>query len=162
MLYSSSDRDAVLAMRKRRMLVVWIPVILMFLLSVGVFILYRLNHDESGWILSGLFTTLGGAYCIFLYGVYLRPVLKYKQHLDYMLDGRKRVTEGILKEVSDSVQDREGIDCVSVLINVGEKDDPEDDRLLYLDAYKSMDGFQPGDHIRVESNNRMISAVSKA
>ena len=49
---------------------------------------------------------------------------KYKRHLDYMLDGRKRVTEGILKEIAGVMQDRDGIDCFSVLINVGEKDDP--------------------------------------
>jgi hypothetical protein len=161
MLYSASERDQVLAMRKRRMLAVWLPTALMLLLSVGVFVWYRLNHDESGWIVSALLTILGGSYCIFFYGVYLRPVLKYKKHLDYMLKGRKRVTEGIFKEIGADVQDRDGLDCYPVRVNVGEKNDPEDDRQFYLDAYKSISGFQAGDRIRIESNDRMIASVSK-
>lgn len=161
MLYTQSDREEVRAARKRRMLVVWLPASLLLLLSVAAFIFYRLNHDTSGWVVSAVLTILGGAYVIFLYGVYLRPVLKYKRHLDYMLDGRKRVTTGILKEVDGAVQDRDGIDCYSVLINVGEKNDPEDDRLFYLDAFKSMGGFAPGDRVTLESNDRMIASVSK-
>lgn len=162
MLYSESDRNEALAMRKRRMLVVWLPTALLLLLAVGMFVLYRMQHDVSGWIVSSVLTIAGGTYCIFLFGVYLRPVLKYKKHLDYMLDGRKRVTDGILKDITQAVQDRDGIDCYCVLINIGEKDDPEEDRLLYLDAYKSMAGFQVGDRIHVESNDRLISSISKA
>ncbi|MBN1777363.1 MAG: hypothetical protein JW811_04500 [Clostridiales bacterium] len=161
MLYSQTDRDRVLHMRKRRMLAVWLPTALMLLLAVVVYVIYRLQHDVSGWIISALLTILGGSYCIFFYGVYLRPVLKYKRHLDYMLDGRKRVTEGILRDVGEAVQDMDGIDCYSVLLNVGEKNDPEDDRLFHLDAYKSMDGFQPGDRVVVESNDRMIASIKK-
>jgi len=149
-------------MRKRRMLVVWLPTALMLLLAIVVFVIYRLNHDVSGWIISALLTILGGAYCIFFYGVYLRPVLKYRKHIDYMLDGRKRVTNGVFKEISETVQDHDGFDCYSVVLNVGEKNDPEDDRLFYLDAFKSLDGFQPGDRISVESNDRMIASVTKA
>ena len=110
---------------------------------------------------SALFTILGGAYCIFFYGVYLGPLRKYKKHLDYMFDGRKRVTDGILKEISETLLDRDGIDCYSVMINIGEKDDPEDERLFYLDAYKSMSDFHIGDRVKIESNDRMIASVSK-
>ncbi len=162
MLYSQADRDEALVMRKKRSLVVWIPTILILLLAIGSYVWYRLQHDESGWIVTGLITILGGAYCIFFYGVYLRPVLKYNKHLDYMLDGRKRETVGILKEVSDVAQDHNSIDCYTVLMNVGEKNDPEDDRVFYLDAFKSIAGFQAGDRIRVESNDRMIAGVTKA
>ena len=161
MLYSQADRDTVLAIRQRRMLVVWIPTVLMLLLSIASFIGYRLQHNAGGWIVTGLLTILGGAYCIFFYGVYLRPMLKYKRHLDYMLDGLKRDITGTLKEVSDTAQDRDGIDCYTVMVNVGEKNDPEDDRLFYLDAYKSMAGFAVGDRIRVESNDRMIAGIYK-
>ena len=161
MLYTQTDRDEVLAMRKRRMLVVWVPTALLLLLAIGSFVYFRLNHNETAWGITGMITILAGAYCIFFYGVYLRPVLKYKRHLDYMLDGRKRVTEGTLKEIGETVQDRDGIDCYSVLLNVGEKDDPEDDRQFYLDAYKSLDGFHPGDRVIVESNDRMIAGVAK-
>lgn len=162
MLYTQADRDEVLAMRRRRLWVVWAPTALLMLLAIGSFVVYRLNHDETGWGITGLITILAGAYCIFLYGVYLRPVLKYKRHLDYMLDGRKRVTEGFVKEIGQTAQDRDGIDCYSVLLNVGEKNDPEDDRLFYLDAYKSLDGFQPGDRVTVESNDRMIASFTKS
>ncbi len=161
MLYSQSDRDAVIARVKKRSAIVWTPAAVLLALAVAAFVFYRLRHDESGWIVSAIFTILGGGYAIFFYGVYLGPMRKYKKHLDYMLDGRKRVTEGILKEVTQTIQDREGVDCFSVLINVGEKNDPEDDRLFYLDAYKSMPSFQPGERVRIESNDRMIAGVTK-
>ncbi len=161
MLYTQNDRDEIMAMRRRRLWIVWAPTALLLLLAVGSFVFYRLNHNETGWGITGLITILAGAYCIFLYGVYLRPALKYKRHLDYMLDGRKRVTEGILKEIGDVVQDRDGIDCYSIMLNVGEKNEPEDDRQFYLDAFKSLDGFKPGDRVTVESNDRMIAAVTK-
>ncbi|HPJ02997.1 MAG TPA: hypothetical protein PKU80_09180 [Candidatus Limiplasma sp.] len=162
MLYSQTDREQVTAMRKRRLLVVWIPTVLVLLLAIGSFIVYRLNHDQSGWVVTGLITILAGAYCIFFFGVYLRPVLKYKHHVDYMLDGRKRVTQGILKEIGETLQDREGIDCYMVMLNVGEKNDPEDDRLFYLDGFKALEGFQPGDRVTVETNDRMIASIAKS
>lgn len=161
MLYSQADRDAVLAVRNRRRLAVWLPTALVMALAVAAFVWYRLHHDESGWLVSGLLTFLGGAYGIFFYGVYLHPVQKYKRHLDYMLNGRKRVTEGVLIEISDVSMDHDGIDCYSVVLNVGDKNDPEDDRQFYLDAFKSMAGFQAGDRVRMESNDRMIAGVSK-
>jgi len=161
MLYSQSDRDAVAAALKKRRAAVWIPAILLLLLAVAAFVWYRLRHDESGWIVSGALTILGGAYAIFFHGVYLGPMRKYKKHVDYMLDGQKRVCEGILKDVASDVIDRDGVDCYTVEINVGEKNDPEDDRVFYLDQYKSMAGFTAGDRIRVESNDRMIAAVTK-
>ena len=161
MLYSQADRDAAIAARRKRRLAVWLPTALVEALAIAVFVWFRLRHDETGWWASGLLTFIGGAYCIFFYGTYLWPVKKYKQHLDYMLDGRKRVTEGILREIAQDVQDHEGIDCYSVVINVGGKNDPEDDRQFYLDALKSITGFQAGDRVRVESNDRMIANVSK-
>lgn len=161
MLYSQSDREAAAAAVKKRSAAVWIPAALLLLLAVAAFVWYRLRHDESGWIVSGALTIVSGAYAIFFYGVYLSPMRKYKKHLDYMLDGQKRVSEGILKSVSTDVIDRDGIDCYTVEINVGEKDDPEDDRVFYLDHYKSMAGFAAGNRIRVESNDRLIAAVTR-
>jgi hypothetical protein len=161
MLYSQSDRDQVNATLKKRAVAVWLPAALLLALAVAAFVWYRLRHDESGWIVSGLFTILGGAYAVFFYGVYLGPVRKYRKHLNYMFDGIKRETNGIFKEITETVADRDGIDCYSVWLNVGEKNDPDDDRLFYLDAYKSMAGFQPGDRIRIESNDRMIASIYK-
>jgi len=161
MLYSQADKDAAATKAHRRAWVVWLPTAAFVALAIATFILYRSRHDESGWILSALFTILGGGYCIFFYGVYLGPVLKYKKHIGYMLDGRRRATEGYLKEISDAVLDRDGVDCYSVIINIGEKDDPEDDRQFYLDAFKSMAGYHAGDHVRIQSNDRMIMGIEK-
>ena len=162
MLYSQADRDTVIAKVKQRSLVVWIPTAVLLALAILSFIGFRLRHDESGWIISALFTILGGGYCIFFYGVYLQPVRKYKKHLDYMLDGNKRETEGVLKEISDVVLDKEGLDCYSVMVNIGERDDPEDDRLFYLDVFKSISEFKIGDRVHIESNDRMIASIAKA
>lgn len=162
MLYSQADKDLVLAKLKKRAAVVWIPTAVLLALSIVTFILFRMRHSTNGWILSAVFTILGGGYCIFFYGVYLGPLRKYKKHLDYMLEGRKRETDGMLKEISETVMDKDGIDCYSVLLNIGEKNDPEDDRQFYLDAYKNLDGFEIGDRVHIESNDRMIASITKA
>ena len=109
-----------------------------------------------------LLTILGGAYAIFFYGVYLRPMRKYKKHLDYMLDGQKRVSEGILKaDQRRTVIDRDGIDCYTVEINVGEKDDPEDDRVFYLDALQIHGRVSAGRPDPCGEQRPLIAAVTK-
>jgi len=161
MLYSQTDRSLAKAEVTKRKLIVFIPIILTGLLSVAIFVWFRLQHDVSGWIYSSLIMIIGGAYGIFFYGVYLKPMLVYRKHVDYMLDGRMRETEGVLKEISSDIEDKEGLDCYALYVNIGQGNHPEDDRLLYLDAQKSIHGLQIGMCIHAESNDKMISNIYK-
>jgi hypothetical protein len=162
MLYTQADRDAATAERTKRLLVVLVPTVILLLAAIASFVWFRLNRDTSGWIWTALITILGGAYFIFLYGVYLRPVSLYKRHVDYMLDGRKRETVGYLRSIDAEALDHDGLDCRSVTVNVGEKNAPEDDRSFYLDALKPVPELPVGTRVRVLSNDRMVAGLEPA
>ena len=102
MLYTETDRSQATAERAKRLWVVLVPTVLILLAAIATFVWYRLNRDASGWVLTGLITVVGGAYFIFFYDVYFKPVSIYKHHVDYMLDAHKRETVGLLKEIVDS------------------------------------------------------------
>ena len=159
MLYSEADRSETAAELHKRRLRVFLPTALILALAIASFVWFRLHRDAGGWIWTGLITVLGGAYCIFFYDVYLHPVIVYKRHLDYMLDGRKRETVGLLGAFDDDVKDQNGMDCISFTVNVGEKNDPEDDRLFYLDALKGKPELLPGSRVRILSNDRMVAGI---
>lgn len=70
-----------------------------------------------------------------------------------------RVTTGVFKSFSNDVSDRDGVQCHAMLINVGEKDEPEDDRLFYYDMHKPRPEIALGTHVTVRSNDRMVAAI---
>lgn len=162
MLYSQADREQATAERTKRMLVVLIPTILIALLAIASYIWFRMHRDESGWIWTALITIAAGAYFLFFHGVYLHPASLYKRHVDFMLDGNKRETTGALQSVDSTVVYNDGLDCHVVTVNVGDKNDPEDDRSFYLDALKPLPAIPLGTKVRILSNNRMIAGLDPA
>lgn len=162
MLYSEIDRAQVTAEQKKRRMVVILPSALMLALAIASFVWFRLHRDASGWIWSALITIVGGSYFLFFYEVYLRPVSLYRKHVAYMLDGRKRESVGWLKSVDRTAQDKDGLDCLSFTVNVGEKDDPADDRLFYIDALKAFPDVPIGARVQVLSNDRMTASLELA
>ncbi len=116
-------------------------------------------RNESGWVWTGLLTVLSGAFFLFFYGVTIRPVLLYKRHVERMLHGRLRETTGILREIDEEPKAKDGLDCISLLGNVGDKADPEDDRLFYFDMQKGKPDVPLGTRVLVRSNDRMVSSI---
>ena len=162
MLYSEIDRTQVTAELKKRRWLVILPSALMLLFAIASFVWFRLHRNADGWAWTALITVLSGSYFLFFYEVYLRPVSLYHKHIGYMLDGRKRDTLGLLKSIDPTVQDKDGLDCVSLTINVGERDNPEDDRLFYVDALKAIPEVPVGARVRVLSNDRMVASLDLA
>ena len=160
MLYTEADRSQATAERTKRRWIVVLPAVLLLLAAIASFVWFRLHRDVSGWIWTGLLTVAGGAYYLFFNGVYLHPVALYKKHVDYMLDGNKRETIGILKDITDEVLDHDGLDCRMITVNIGDKNASEDDRTYYLDARVSIPAqLKPGDRVHVLSNDRMVAAL---
>jgi len=46
-----------------------------------------------------------------------------------------------------------------MLVNVGERNDPEDDRLFYYDAYKPLPAMPIGTRVTVCSNDRLVASM---
>lgn len=161
-MYTQDDYNVVCRMLKKRWWLTALPAALLLIAAVAVFVYGQLNRNDVLWKLTVLLTVIGGGYFLFLYGVYVRPVRIYRKHLTYMLNGRMRVTTGVFKSFSEDVSDREGLDCYAMLINVGGKDDPEDDRLFYYDVHKPAPEMPLGTMITVHSNDKMVSAIELA
>ncbi|MCL1854895.1 MAG: hypothetical protein FWF86_04100 [Clostridia bacterium] len=158
-MYTEADRQAVYEESKKRWLVTVIPGTVLVLAGIIVFIICQAYRKDWGWMIACACTILGGAYVIFLFGVYLKPVLLYKQHLGNMLDGRKRETVGFLKDITLETSVKDGLDAYGVTVNIGAKDDPEDERLFYYDARLDRPAFPPGSRVTILSNDKMISDI---
>ena len=158
-MYTEADRAAAQAeIRKRRRIVI-MPAIAIIIAAVGVFVFCQTRRADWGWIVACLLTILAGGYVVFMGGVYWRPMSLYQRHVNDMLDGRMRETEGVLREVAEAPQDKNGLECYALWVNIGVKNDPEDDRLLYYDAWKGKPTIQPGACVKAWSNDKIISDI---
>jgi len=161
-MYTQEDWNDINVMLKKRWFATAAPAAVVLIAAIVVFVIGRIHRSDSMWMLTSLLTIIGGGYFLFFYGVSVRPARIYRRHLSFMLNGRKRVTTGVFKAFSEDVSDREGLECHAMLVNIGDKNDPEDDRLFYYDAYKPAPAFELGDRITVESNDKMVSAIKAA
>lgn len=158
-MYSEKDWQDVNTLLKKRWLTTLIPSVIMLAAAVVIFIYGQLNRNDYLWMLTAFLTLVGGGYLLFFYGVSVRPALIYRKNLRFLLTGRKRVTTGIFKEFSEDVTDHDGMECHAMLLNVGEKNDPEDDRLFYYDAYKPLPEMPIGARVTVQSNDKLVSSM---
>ena len=161
-MYSEKDWQEINKLIKKRWLVTLIPAALILAVAITIFVYGQINRSEKLWLLTSFLVLLGGGYFLLAMGVYMRPALVYRKNLRYLLTGRKRITTGYLKELSEDVFDRDGMEVYSMLINVGEKNDPEDDRLFYYDIYKPAPEMPIGTRVTVTSNDRLVAAIERA
>ena len=161
-MYSDKDWSEINSLLKKRWMITLIPSGVILAAAVAIFVYGQLNRSEHLWMFTSFLTVLGGGYLLFFYGVYVRPALIYRKNLRYLLTGRKRVTTGIFKEFSEDVSDRDGMEVYAMLLNVGEKNDPEDDRLFYYDAYKPQPDMALGTRVTVYSNDKLVSSIEPA
>lgn len=158
-MYTQDDMMQIEKLFKKRMLITALPAAVAVATAVAVFVAGQLMRSNTLWIATVVLTILGGGYFLFLYGVYVKPARAYRTHVHYMLTGRMRETTGLLKSFAEDVSDRGGVECHALMLNVGEKDDPEDDRLFYYDALKPQPDCAVGTRVTVRSNDKMISAI---
>lgn len=158
-MYSEKDWQEINQLLKKRWLLTLIPSLIVLGTAITVFVYGQLNRSEVLWMLTAALTLIGGGYLLFFYGVYVRPALIYRKNLRYLLTGRQRVTTGIFKEFSEDVSDRDGMEVYAMLLNVGEKNDPEDDRLFYYDAYKPLPEMPLGTRVTVHSNDKLVASI---
>ncbi len=161
-MYTHEDWDDVQKMIRKRWTATIFPAVLVLAAAIAVFVYGQLNRSDTLWMLTSALTVLGGGYFLFFYGVSVRPALIYRRHLSFMLGDRMRVTTGVFKAFSEDVTDHDGLECHAMLLNVGEKDDPKDDRLFYFDAYKPRPSFKLGECITVKSNDKMVASIELA
>lgn len=158
-MYSEKDLKEINALIQKRWLITLLPSVIALAAAIAIFVYGQLNRSEHLWMLTSFLTLLAGGYFLFFFGNYVRPALIYRRNLRFLLNGRKRVTTGIFKEISEDVSDHDGMEVYAMLLNVGERNDPEDDRLFYYDAYKPLPAMPIGTRVTVQSNDRLVSSM---
>ncbi|MBE5802233.1 MAG: hypothetical protein E7319_08080 [Clostridiales bacterium] len=158
-MYTREEQAVVAAKCRKRMLVTFIPAAIVLAAAIALFVWGQINRYDETWKITAALTILGGGYAIFMYGVYVKPMRNYRNHVNYMLDGRVRETAGVFKAFSDDVMEKHGVQCHPLMINVGEKDDGEDDRLFYYDVLKPAPEMPLGTRVVISSNDMMVAEI---
>ncbi|MDD3336617.1 MAG: hypothetical protein PHI98_14080 [Eubacteriales bacterium] len=156
-MYTQEKLEQVRALTRKRLMVAVVPAALVLAAAIALFVYGQINRNDQLWVVTTILTIVAGCYFLFFYGVYVRPMRMYRKHIDIMLHGRRRETTGKLKSWDDQVCDKNGVDCVRIMINVGDKDDGEDDRLFYFDAHKENPNIPLGSSVTITSNDMMVA-----
>ncbi len=150
-MYTESDYQSICSQYKKRSLSLWIPVAAA---AIAIFVLAILRVPEVIVILS---TILAGGAAIFVFGLYVKPVLAYKRHMNNCLHGRTHLVTGAFKEMEEVCVDRDGVSFWPMILNVGSMEDEEDDRLLYYDANLERPSFEKGQMLTVSAHDKAVA-----
>ena len=153
-MYTEQDYQDICAQLKRRWTALLIPSLL---LLAGVAVSFAFRKKEITMALTAL---LGIAF-IFCFFMFLSPVMAYCRHLDEVLHGKTRRTEGAFKEMEEKPVWREGVSYYPMTLNVGNMEEPGDDRLFYFDANLTRPDWQPGERIAVTAHDKAVGAWEK-
>lgn len=154
-MYTEQDYADIRAQLKRRCIALGIPALIV-LAGVIVLSVFRLK------ILTMALTIVLGAYCIFVYSMLLHPVMAYRRHLDHVLHGRVRTLTGAFKEMEEGTVIRDGVHYYPMIINVGDMESQEDDRLYYYDANLPRPDWKKGEMLTVTSHDKALGAWVRA
>lgn len=154
-MYETKDLQAANQLLKKRWLATSIPCVI-GLVAIVISFVVRIE-----WLTIVLTVLTGGAF-IFCFGLYISPAASYARFVSNMLNGRMRTYTGVYKAIGKSPCTREGVSFYSILINVGEKDLEEDDRLFYYDVQKGTPPFAFGDRVTVTSHDKGVSDMVPA
>lgn len=158
-MYTQTDLDEVQRQLNKHRLIALIPSVLLLIAGIAVFVIGRMNRSDSAWMLTALLTIFGGGCYLFVYGLVIKPAKAYRALIRDMMHGRLRQTEGIFKSFAPETCEREGLPFHALLLNVGDRDDGEDDRLFYWDAQKSQPQMELGSRVRIFSNDNRVSRM---
>lgn len=107
-------------------------------------------------------TLVFGAMIIFLWGMKMTPLLSYRKYLKEISSGLTRDVEGTIVSFDADTTFRDGVSFYALIVNIGDLQEPEDERLLYWDAQlpKPAD-IAPGDHVRFHAHGNDIIGYEK-
>ena len=153
-LYTQRDLADIRKEIRKRALLLSVPALLML---GGVAALFILRLEA----LTIALTCLLGVYAVFVYGMLLSPVVCYERHLDEVLNGRVRELTGAFKEMEEGTVVRDGVRYYPVLLNVGNMESEEDDRLFYYDANLPRPDWRRGEMLTVTAHDKAMGAWTR-
>ena len=157
-MYTQQDYLNNRAQLKRRLIAVSLPVAV-FIAGIVVTLMVRTKDFSLEWLTS-LLTILGGGLCIFCYSMYIGPVIAYGRHLTYILEGRLREATGYLVSFEEDTVIRDGVEYHAMMVNVGERNDEEDNRLFYYDANREWGNIPIGGRVHVVAHDKAVATIN--
>lgn len=104
-----------------------------------------------------LISCVMGAIAIFYTGMTLSPLYAYRKFIRQLLSGRQRELTGRFKGFDAHEVLRDNVRYLSFLLNIGEQDEPQDDRQLYFDINLPRPDWQEGDRLWVQSFDKAVT-----
>jgi len=101
-------------------------------------------------------TLVWGAMLIFFWGMKMSPLLSYRRYLKEIRQGLTRVVEGIVTRFDTDTTFRDGLSFYAMIVNTGDSNDPEDERLLYWDARLKRPGISLGSKVSIRAHGNDI------
>lgn len=150
-MYTEQELTDALNQKKRRIIGLGVPALLLLAATVTLFIL----RAAEVWTMLASCVTC--AYCVFTYGLFLSPVTAYCRHMNNVFHARTRATTGKFKDMNELPVSREGVRYYAMLLNVGEMDAEEDDRLFYYDANKPRPDWQKGEVLTITAHDKAVT-----
>ena len=153
-MYSKQDLEKVNSQIRRERLQYYVPAVLLIAGGIVAFIL-RMK------VLTMILLALGGILFIFSADVLIGPLKAYRRHLENALGSDQKEFTGVIKNLGDIAVEREGVMYYPFCLSVGDPENEEDDRLLYLDANLDKPDWHLGDKLYVRSSARFVSYWKK-
>ncbi|MHC1785641.1 MAG: hypothetical protein AB9880_01055 [Christensenellales bacterium] len=150
-MYTNSDLEDIGAQLRKRALLWLLPLLLMLAALIYTLII---RHE----VLTIVVFVLMGWVVVFSYGLSLSPLLAYQKFLRQLLSGRKREMSGRFKGFEGEMVLRDKVRCLPLMLNVGDPEEPKDDRLLYWDANMPLPDWQAGDRLWLETFDKSVTA----
>ena len=150
-MYTEKDlKDAQQALKRANLLML-IPAAVIFISAVASFIV------RIKW-LTILLTALAGCWMVFSHQMFVIPRKGYMEHVRSALRVSRKETEGRYLRTEETPVERNNVMFYAFYLNVGEKLDPEDDRLFYFDAQRPMQDWRSGDRVLIKSYDKFVSS----
>ena len=150
-MYSDNDlNDAQRAVQRARLLM-FLPAAVLLAGAIVSFI-FRIK-----W-LTILLSILGGSWMVFSHQLFVIPRRGYMEHVRSALRVARKVAEGYYLRMEETPVERNNVMFYAFYLNVGEKQDPEDDRLFYFDARRPLPDWKTGDRILIRSYDKFVSS----
>lgn len=151
----------------RRMLILFGILMLIAALLITASLIWRSPtvvdnpRERTSQAITIAISLVWGAALIFLWGMKLTPRLAYRKFLRELHSGLSREVHGIVTDLNETTTFRDGLTFYGIIVNVGDANDPEDDRLLYWDAQLGRPDVAVGDTVAVRAHGNDIMGMTK-
>lgn len=153
-MYTENDLQSVRNQRKRRWIILLIPIALLAAVLVASLVM------RIEWLTTGT-TLLAGVLLIAGYDLFIKPLSDYARHVDNMLHGRRREIDLPFADISGDISLVDGVRYYAMTATDYDEKGKPYDRLFYFDAEKPFPGFQAGEMLHIVFHDKEIASVTR-